>query len=138
MQNSVTQEDFDGCGAACVSFVTGVPYGKVVSLMGKRKAQNGGFLCKELVRALKKLGSTYQTRYLTPKISKKIYEDGVIVFIKRSKSYLNGHFLVRSNNLWMDPWLNYSLDDDTLHAISGFRKRLPGKPIYALFPKKSK
>jgi len=65
-----------------------------------------------------------------------MYEDGVIVFIKRSVRYPAGHYLARMNGQWMDPWINFPNDQNIKNiknATSGFRKKLPGKPIYALF-----
>lgn len=39
-----------------------------------------------------------------------------------------GHYLIRFNNQWIDPWIN--LPNKNIKA--GFRKRLPGKPIYGI------
>jgi hypothetical protein len=88
-----------------------------------------------LVAILDRSGYFYQYRYLKPRLRKIIYRDDVIVFIKRSKKYPFGHYLVRYQNLWMDPWINFPKEKDVKKAKAGFRKRLPGKAIYALFPK---
>ena len=67
---------------------------------------------------------------------KKIYSPGVIVFIARSKQYPNGHFLSRVEKGWMDPWINFSKVNlmSMSEAKAGIRKRLPGRPIYAILP----
>jgi len=132
--NSVTQNDPLGCGAACISFVAGINYTKTVSLLGKTKAKYKGYYCRDLTIALSQLGFSYTYKYLKPQLKSRVYRDGVIVFIKRSKRCPVGHYLVRYEGYWMDPWINSDKDSDIAQARSGFRKRLPGKPIYALFP----
>lgn len=132
---SVTQQDSYGCSLACIAFLIGKEYQQIANLERKKKAQTKGFTCKDLVKILSVFDLEYEYRYLKPRLKNKIYQDGVIVFIKRSKKYLSGHYLVRLNNLWMDPWINFNSQAIIKHAESGFRKRLPGKPIYALFPK---
>ena len=57
---------------------------------------------------------------------------GTIVFIEKSKKYPAGHFLVKTaQSSWMNPWINFPL---IKHPVSGFEKKLPGKPIYSIFP----
>lgn len=134
---SVTQLDAYGCGLACVSFLARKNYKQIASLTSKNQAQTKGFNCKKLIGLLSNFGLNYEYKYLKPKLYRKIYLDGVIVFVKRSKKYPAGHYLARMNNLWMDPWINFDYQAKIKHAKSGFRKRLPGKPIYALFPKQN-
>lgn len=133
---SVTQEDNFGCGTACIAFVLERPYSEVISILKETKVENRGFHCKDLVEILKRFGFIYSFRYLKQKLKRKIYKNGVIVFIKRSKRYPVGHYLVYHNVLWMDPWINFKDSKNIEKAKSGFRKRLPGVPIYALFPSK--
>lgn len=132
--NAITQRDQFACGAACVSFITQKKYNDVISLLGNSLAKRRGFYCKDLATALLKLGFSYCYKYIKPRLKNKIYKDAVIVFIKRSKGYPYGHYLARHKGTWMDPWINLREDSYIGHARSGFRKRLPGKPIYALFP----
>lgn len=134
MKPPITQKHEFGCGAACVAFVSGKSYSKAVSTLRKAKASSGGFLCKDLVKVLAKFGFSYEYKYLKPKLKRKIYKDDVIVFIKRSKKYPSGHYLARHDGQWMDPWINFDKEHDLSYTKSGFRKYLPGKPIYALFP----
>lgn len=131
---SVTQKHEFGCGAACVAFISKKSYSKAIALLGKKKATNQGYYCKDLCKALIRLNLIYSYKYLKPGLKRKIYKDGTIVFIKRSKQYPSGHYLVRYNSLWMDPWINFNKDRYIKQAKSGFRKKLPGKPIYGLFP----
>lgn len=62
-----------------------------------------------------------------------IYRDNVIIFLKRSIDYPFGHYLLRVNSKWMDPWINLQKNKNIKDASSGYRMRLPGKPIYAVF-----
>ncbi len=128
----VTQKHNFGCGAACVAFISNEPYTGVVAALGKEKAETSGFFLVELSNYLSSLGLIYDHKYLNKKIKGSIYYDGVIVFIKRSKRYPDGHYLARKHGLWMDPWINFPSDIN--QAESGFRNKLPGKPIYVLFP----
>ncbi|MEM0476561.1 MAG: hypothetical protein QW367_02905 [Candidatus Aenigmatarchaeota archaeon] len=88
-----------------------------------------------MVNFLKRFFPNVHYKYLKPKWRRKIYQEGTIVFIKRNKKYPYGHYLVRYKNLWMDPWINLLKEKRMEKAKAGFRKRLPGKPIYAIFLK---
>lgn len=124
----IRQEDLMGCGVACTAFVLSISYKEALGLFpnGKRKAKTVGFLCEDIVYTLRKHNPKYQYKYI--KIKKEIYKPGTIVFLRRSKKYLAGHYIARSNHKWMDPWINFP--DTNIKA--GFRKRLPGKPIYVI------
>ncbi|MBI5391734.1 hypothetical protein HZB00_01905 [Candidatus Woesearchaeota archaeon] len=66
------------------------------------------------------------------------FTENTIVFIRRSKDYPAGHYLAKTKTGWMDPWINFDLSSLNLnYAQSGFRKRLPEKAIYAVFPAKA-
>lgn len=119
-----------GCGVACTAFILNTSYQNALRLFekGKEKAENSGFFCKEIVGVLENAGMSYTYKYVNDRVRKKIYKSGTIVFIKRSKKYPSGHYLTRYKNVWMDAWINFS--DDNKKA--GFRKRLPGRPIYAI------
>jgi len=134
VKHSITQKHEFGCGVACTAFVSGKSYSKIVSLLDKKKAGSTGFYCKDLMSILLKLGFKYEYKYLKPKLKRKIYKDGVIIFVKRSKKYPSGHYLVRYKSHWMDPWINFRKNANIINAKSGFRKRVPGKAVYALFP----
>src|SRR5260221_914442 len=108
----ITQLHNYGCGAACVAFISGVNYLKVVSLLSELIVLVKGYHCRELVIALERLGLTYSLNHINSKKRKLVYQEGVIVFIRRSKKYPAGHYLVRHNNLWMDPWVNFPQNSD--------------------------
>jgi|GEM_PF-597686 len=132
----IAQENPLGCGIACLAFVLGFDYQKTLRLFkkGRQKANNKGFYCRELVKVLNSQGRNFEYRYIKGKTRKKIYQDNVIVFIKRSKKYPLGHYLCRYKNLWMDPWINFQKNRNIKETKAGFRKRLPGHSIYAIIP----
>ena len=132
---SITQKHAFGCGAACVAFASRLPYEKIIEVLGENEANERGFYCKELVGALQTLGKEYEYKYIKPHILLCLEKPGTIVFMKRGKIYTAGHFVVRSEKGWMDPWINFSENQDISKAKSGFRKELPEKPIYAILPK---
>lgn len=135
---SVSQKHNFGCGAACAAFVLRKNYSEIVSILGKTKAGSKGFTCRDLATMLLKFGLVYSYCYLKLKLKRKIYRNGVIVFIKRSREYPIGHYLTWYHGLWMDPWINFRSNTNIKYAKSGFRKRLPDTPIYGLFPSDSK
>ncbi len=132
MMKPIAQKHSFGCGIACVAFVSNTTYKDALKLFrdGRRKAQEEGFLLKEIVVALGKAGLNYEYKYIKNRIRKSIYKPNTIVFIKRSKKYPYGHYISRSiDNKWMDSWINFP----NLPVQSGFRNKLPDKPIYAMF-----
>lgn len=134
MRHTITQEDEMGCGVACVAFATNRSYQQVVSIMGQEKARTTGFRLKEMVDALGSCGLNYRFKHVKPKIRQSIYQEGIIVFIKRSRKYPYGHYLIRHQGIWMDPWINLVIDGNLSHAKSGFRHRLPGQAQWAVLP----
>lgn len=135
MEKLITQKHEFGCGVASAAFVMGKSYEQAIRFFDTKKINTLGFYCKDLVKALKDSGLNYEYKYLKPKLKNKIYQEGVIIFIKRSKDYPAGHYLARGEGYWMDPWINFKSDKDIKNARAGLRKRLPGTPIYALFLK---
>lgn len=134
MRESITQEFDYGCGIACFAFALGMTYSQAAKCLGERQANSTRFWVKDLAAALNSSGKTYTAKHMKPGLNKKIYKDGTIILIRRSKRYSVGHYLIRHHGYWMDPWINLPVDNNIQHARSGFRKRLPGKPMYALFP----
>ena len=109
-------------------------YKQAANHLGEVQANSTRFWIKDFTAALDDSGKHYIARYIKPPIMRKIYKEGTIVLIRRSKRYPTGHYLIRYKDQWMDPWINLPLNTDIRYAKSGFRKRLPGKPMYALLP----
>lgn len=134
MRDSITQEFDYGCGIACYAFARKISYKEAAAALGATQASSTRFWVKDFVNALNTAGHMYHAKYVKPHLRAKIYDDGTIVLIRRSKRYPTGHYLIRHNGLWMDPWINLPTNKNITEAKSGFRKRLPGSPMYALFP----
>ncbi len=132
IKTPVKQENEMDCAVACVAFILNIDYQKALILFDKPKnAKNKGFLCKEICLALGKGGLNFNYKYIkTSKIKDLMRKNNSIVFLKRSKKYPRGHFLCGYKDLWMDSWINFPLSP----IQAGFRKRLPGKPIYVISP----
>jgi hypothetical protein len=57
---------------------------------------------------------------------------GTIVYVEKSIKYPLGHYLVKTKQgVWMNPWKNFP---SIAPAKSAFQKRLPGTPLYAIYP----
>lgn len=134
MRESITQEFDYGCGIACFAFSLGLTYQQAANHLGELQANSTRFWVKDFRNALNSSGKQYVSKHIKPSIVREIYREGTIILIRRSKRYPTGHYLIRHQGYWMDPWINLLLDNDIKHAKSGFRKRLPGKPMYILLP----
>ncbi len=127
----IRQEHQMGCAVACIAFILKISYPEALRLFrnGKVRAKTkANFYCKELVYILNNQGLFYKHKYIKKRLKNKIYQTGTIVFLKKSPKYPFGHYLVRSNGRWMDPWINFP----NPNIKAGFGKRLPEKPIYAI------
>ena len=134
MRQSITQEFDYGCGIACFAFALGISYKQAETRLGETQATSNRFWVKDLESALNNNGLAYSRHYVTPRIRPHINEDGAIILIRRSHTYPAGHYLIRHDGAWMDPWINLPTNRDIRQAISGFRTRLPGEAMYALLP----
>lgn len=134
MRESITQELNYGCGIACYAFVLGISYKEAERRLGKEQAVSERFWVKDLTRALNETGLNYERKYVKPHVVPRIYEEGVVVLVGRSEEYPVGHYLVRRNTMWMDPWINLPNNRNIQEAKSGFRNTLPGIPKYAILP----
>lgn len=134
MRKSITQEYDYGCGVACFAFATNRSYKDAAIWLGKEQAMSSRFWCKDLTDALNRYGLNYVYRYAKPKEINEMNQEGVIVLLRRSKDYPVGHYLIKHDNFWMDPWINMPINNDIAKARSGFRKNLPGEPMYVIFP----
>lgn len=128
----ITQKHPSGCGIACVAYALEISYDDALALFqnGLKRAKNEGFYCHDILKAL---DDNYCYFYVTGKKRHLIYKPNTIVYIKRSKKYPFGHYLVKADIGWMDPWVNFQQNKDIRDAKSGIRKRLPGTPIYAIY-----
>ncbi len=134
MRKAIAQEDSFGCGIACAAWITNMNYkeAKKRHFKDSDSARTFGYLCKDLVAAFAVAKKRYSYKYVKGKMR---FHDNFIVFIKRSKRYPAGYYLVKTKKGWMDPWINFNYKNADIGKVeAGFRKRLPSKPIYVIFP----
>ena len=133
---SITQEFEYGCGIACFAFALRISYQQAAQLLGPVQATSIRFWVRDLASHLNQAGLPYKSHHIKQKNKQRMYREGTIVLIRRSSRYPAGHYLIRHNGLWMDPWINLPENTGITNAQSGFRKRLPGAPMYAIVPEK--
>lgn len=133
MKKPIAQEHGAGCAVACVAFVLGISYKKTLTLFtnGNSRAIVRGFYGPEIITALAKGGKKYVGKHINGTNKKEIFRESSIVFVRRSKLLPHGHYLCRTNKLWMNSWFN---SPSIKNVTARFQKRLPGKPTYVILP----
>lgn len=137
MQNdfmkAVKQEDGLGCGIACVAYVLGISYPEAKPLFkGLADVAKPEFYPWVIVRALRRGGLEYRHHYFEGRAR---WKAGTIVLVRKSEKHPYGHYLVKGERGWMDPWINLKPGECGLKkAKAGFRDRLPGRPWYWIEP----
>ena len=134
MRKSVTQEFEYGCGIACYAFALNISYKDAVAILGSKQATSTRFWIKDLTMALTNAGLGYMYRYVPLNYENLCCAENSIVLIRRSKTYPAGHYLIKHNNRWMDPWMNLPENKNITQAKSGFRLELPGSAMYVIEP----
>lgn len=129
---AVKQEHFSGCAIACVASILKLSYKNTIDSFedGHERAKLRGFYCSEIIKALEINGLKYSLRYVKRR-KNHIYPFASIVYLEKSSKHPVGHYLCNTPLGWMDSWINFP----RLNAKAGFRKKLPGKPSYAIIPK---
>ncbi len=124
-----------GCAVACVASLLGTSYKRALVLFNNKPyAPTKGYYCKDISKALKKRRLVYVWKKVLLGVNPLLNKEGVIVFIARSKKYPAGHYLLKTDRGWMNPWINFP---EIAPAKAGFQKRLPGKPQWIMYPKLS-
>lgn len=126
----VPQEEPMGCGVACVASLLKINYKKSLKLFNRKNANYPNFYCREIVKIIKKEELSYKHNKVTKKTKRHINKIGSIVFIKKSERYLYGHFLLKTKEGFMDPWINHPKINP---AKAGFRKKLSGIPQWVIY-----
>ena len=125
----ISQKHLMGCGVACVASLLGITYDNSLKLFNEKYVSTKGYYLKDIILALKKKEIIYTGSKITNKTRKYINKIGSIVFVKRSKKYPFGHYLLKTNKGWMNPWINYP---NINPSKSGFNKKLPGEAQWIL------
>lgn len=127
---AITQEASMGCAIACSGSLAGLSYKQMRQYFdnGKSKEYSLGFYNCDIVEALEKFGIKTQA-YSIKKWGKKKIKNGTIVFVGPSEEYLAGHYLLKTKQGWMNPWINYP---NIKPAKAGFQKSLTSKPRWLI------
>lgn len=128
----VTQEASMGCAIACVASLVGVTY-KIMRKSfegGKKYEHSRGFYNRHIVQALTKWGIFYRA-YSAKQWGSKRIKNGTIVFVGPSEKYLAGHYLLKTKQGWMNPWMNCP---NIKPARAGFQKKLEGTIRWLIAP----
>jgi len=129
----IAQETPMGCGVACVANLLQISYKKALKLFDKpKKHVEKGFYCREIINALEKVGLDYDFRKISCKTKHYLKKNNIIVFVKEGKDDIYGHYFVKTEKEWIDSWSNWPMINP---AKAGLRKKLPGKPLWVIYPK---
>lgn len=139
MSTYVAQEDGMGCGVACVANRLGMSYINALKLFDRPEdAKTIGYKCKYIVEALRRGGVYARLRHIKSPdraavaYGSKSVPDGAIVLLVRSSLYPYQHYLLKTADGWVDPWVNMNDYPDIQFAQAGLRKMLPGEPYYVI------
>ncbi len=126
----ITQEHTAGCGIACIASILNIDYNEALSFFNKEYVSRRGYYCGEMVKVLNKNGLNYRYSKANSKTKRLLSKPGTIAFIGHSKNYPIGHYLLKTDKGWMNPWINYP---NVNPAKAGFQKKLPGKVKWIIF-----
>ena len=128
---AVTQEDLMGCGIACVACVLNKSYKSAKKLFRNPKhADTKGYYCRDIIDVLKNAGLIYTFVKATSKNKGFLKRYSTIVFIARNNKYFNGHYLVKTEKGWMNPWINFP---NLASVRAGFQKKLPSSAQWIIY-----
>lgn len=127
----VAQKDEMGCAIACVANLLKISYESTKRFFNPKFASNRGYYCKSIVNALRKSG--VHAKYFKVKTDTKFF-DGDIVFLARSNSLPEGHWVLKTNQGWIDPWVNFQKTKKISNAKAGVVEKLPGNPEWLVRP----
>ena len=135
------QKDLNGCGIACLANLLVKPYDEIKKdFEAKFYSIEKGIKVFDIVRYLETKGLKYNSKFFNPSKkyviniteAKKFSKiENSITLIIRSEKYPIGHYLLKTKNGWIDPWLGYPSIDN---VRAGLKKELPDSPWYVLYP----
>lgn len=120
----IAQEHTAGCGVACVAFILQKTYKEALELFSRpSQAWGRGFLYDEIIDALKNGNKNYSCLIQGENQSP---PNGTIVNVDNPAVYYIGHYLVKAEKGWFDPWINYPI---ITPAMAGYRPCLFGTAV---------
>lgn len=126
----VAQEDPMGCGIACIASLLKITYDSAKRLFPKDYSSTRGYYIKEISNALEKKGLVVKYGKFNNKTKEYANKEGSIVFIKRSEKFPYGHYLLKTDKGWMNPWINYPKINP---AKAGYEKNIPGEIQWIIY-----
>lgn len=129
----VAQENPLGCAVACVASLCHLSYQEALLLFeNPENAWVRGFYCEEVMAALSKMKLSYDFSFYDHfKHRSSIHQPGILVFIEPCPLYPAGHYFLRVQGGWMNPWSNFP---QMRPVISEIQTELPGRISHVLFP----
>ncbi len=134
------QKDPNGCGIACLANLLNRDYDEVKTDFENRfYTIDKGIKMFDIVKYLNKKSLNYKSKFFNQNKKYKLNVEeadcysripGSITLIKKNEKYPIGHYLLKVQGGWIDPW--YNLPDRDIEA--GIRRKLPGNPWYVLYP----
>lgn len=129
----IAQKDMMGCGIACVAMATELTYDEAKQYFDAKHAVKRGYHCKNIVSALSVItGKKYRFRKYRKGEDIEKYLTGTILFVEHPHRYEYGHYLVKTNGGWGDPWINI-VEQNNLEVIAGLQYKLPGMPEWLIY-----
>ncbi len=131
------QKDLNGCGIACLANLLDIEYDIVKKDFEKKFYKiNRGVNIADMVRYLETRGLKYKSKFFNRRnfdkdeANKYSRLNNSITLIVKSEKYPAGHYLLRVEDGWVDPWYNLPSIDN---VYAGVRKKLPNDPWYVLY-----
>lgn len=135
------QHDLNGCGIACLANLFDENYEDVrVDFEKNFYKINRGVKVFDLTKFLNSKDYKYSNKFFNHNNYNRIEAMNYasilnsITLIRKNDKYPVGHYLLKVEDGWIDPWLNYP-SIDNVHA--GLRNELPGEPWYVVYPELS-
>lgn len=141
MKKYQAQKDLKGCGIACIANLLNKSYDWVKEDFEKKFYKiDRGVKIFDIVNYLKFHNLEYKSKFFNQNKkynynkregSKFSKIPNSITLIAKSEKYKVGHYLLRIDGGWVDPWINFVPLGE---AKAGIRRRLPGNAWYVLYP----
>lgn len=132
--HEVPQKHMWGCGIACVASRLGISYEYAKERLEKIKGKGinaypHGLDLDPIVHVLRRSRIKVVADWYA-----KSFPTGTIAYISGERPYKDGHYVLKVDGGWMDPWININRPNDRRKA--GLRTQLPkgAKVKVALIP----
>ncbi len=128
----VTQEHALGCAVACVASRCAISYQEALALFNRAEhAWTRGYYCDDIVTALARATLHYSFSAFHPDSHRLLLDRaGTIVFHEPCTEYPHGHFLLRTQEGWMNPWSNFP---QMIPVESAIQEKIGSALAYVVF-----